>query len=87
MSYPYSSQNGSPVDTADQGALVATITKKPRAQRASVMLDIHVGEGRTISLDENVGNLDAGTKATALDQVQMLKERLAELEQQLSTRY
>ena len=87
---PYSSQNGSPVDAIDEGALIATVTKKRRGntmETTGANFDINVGEGRYISLNDPSGvqNLDSEMKTSAMSQLKVLQDQMASLMQQLST--
>lgn len=80
-----SSQNGSPVDPVDLGALVATVTKKRRGNE-SASFEINVGEGKYISLNDpsGVDQLDASMKATAASQLKVLQDQMASLMAQLT---
>ena len=80
-----SSKNGSPLETADEGALIATVTKAKKRRTGSTgdatggaSLDINLGDGQFISLQDplNVGALDAEKKNMALQQLQMLKSQV-----------
>jgi hypothetical protein len=79
----YSSKNGSPVDTFDEGALVATVTKKRKGNDAS--FEINIGEGRYISLNDpnGVQGLDSDMRATAASQLKVLQDQMASLMAQL----
>jgi len=83
-----SSKNGSPVDPIDEGALVATVTKKRRGNSVAATaanFDINVGEGRYISLNDPSGvlNLDDDMKTSAYSQLKVLQDQMASLMQQL----
>ncbi|CAB9500301.1 expressed unknown protein [Seminavis robusta] len=84
------SKNGSPVDNTDEGALVATVTKKRRGNAppaATANFDINVGEGKYISLNDPSGlqNLDANMKTNAVAQLKVLQDQMATLMEQLTT--
>ena len=83
----HSSENGSPVDTVEDGALIATVTKKRRirAGDAPVNFDINVGDGQYISLTNpgSIGLLDEDLKSTAIQQLQVLQDQMASLMAQL----
>mmetsp|Transcript_11866 Transcript_11866/g.18205 ORF Transcript_11866/g.18205 Transcript_11866/m.18205 type:complete len:98 (+) Transcript_11866:663-956(+) len=84
-----SSENGSPVDTFDEGALVATVTKKRRRSMgisaSAAVFDISVGGGRTINLNnpESMKHLDDDLKSDAINQLQVLQNQMASLMAQL----
>ena len=73
-----SSENGSPVDNASDGALVATISKKrrdgPNQSISPAKFDINVGEGKFLNLNDpsNVHTLDDDMKNEALNQLKIL---------------
>lgn len=79
-----SSKNGSPVETADEGCLIATVTKSKKRRMGSTgddvgaSLDINLGDGQFISLQDptNVNSLDDDKKSMALQQLQMLKDQV-----------
>ena len=78
------------MDAIDEGALVATVTKKRRGnitEATGANFDINVGEGRYISLNDpnGVQHLDSGMKTSALSQLKVLQDQMASLMQQLST--
>eukprot|EP00543_Licmophora_paradoxa_P005269 CAMPEP_0202452662 /NCGR_PEP_ID=MMETSP1360-20130828/10816_1 /ASSEMBLY_ACC=CAM_ASM_000848 /TAXON_ID=515479 /ORGANISM="Licmophora paradoxa, Strain CCMP2313" /LENGTH=230 /DNA_ID=CAMNT_0049071541 /DNA_START=111 /DNA_END=803 /DNA_ORIENTATION=+ len=80
------SENGSPVDAHDEGALIATVSKKRRGNSAAAtMFEINVGNGNYIDLSnpENVNHLDDNMKDVAESQVKVLQEQLASLMAQL----
>mmetsp|Transcript_3132 Transcript_3132/g.4749 ORF Transcript_3132/g.4749 Transcript_3132/m.4749 type:complete len:235 (+) Transcript_3132:120-824(+) len=83
------SENGSPVDTFDEGALVATVTKKRRRSMgisaSSAVFDISVGGGRTINLNnpESMKHLNDDLKSDAINQLQVLQNQMASLMAQL----
>jgi hypothetical protein len=73
-----SSKNGSPVDTHDEGTLVATVSKK---QKRGAVFDINVGQGRYISLTEpgTIECLDGEMKHAAISQIKILQDQMASL--------
>ena len=76
------------MDQVDEGVLTATIKKKKRAGRvesASACIDINVGDGQFISLDDPnaVQSLDQQTKNNALSQLQVLQDQMDSLMKQL----
>lgn len=79
------------MEPTDEGALVATVTKKPRRGNAppsaSANFDINVGEGRYISLNNPSGvqHLDDNMKTNALSQLKVLQDQMASLMEQLTT--
>ena len=81
----FSSQNGSPVDTADQGALIATVTKKRKGNEGA-NFEINVGDGKYISLcdPDGVEGLDSSMKATAASQLKVLRDQMENLMAQLA---
>lgn len=85
----YSSKNGSPVDTIEEGSLVATVTKKRRGMAASsTAFNINIGDGKSLSLTDDpslVMNLDNDVKNVALSQLKVLQDRMANLMAQLET--
>ena len=76
----FSSENGSPVERIDEGAIVATVSKK-RKGSAAASVEINVGEGKYISLSNpgSVKELDSSMKATAASQLQVLADQMATL--------
>jgi len=86
-----SSSNGSPVDAIEDGALVATVTKKRRGGNGSgtdgqmsstTAFDINMGDGRKVTLLDDphyVKNLDNEVKNAALSQLKVLSDRMANL--------
>lgn len=89
-----SSKNGSPVEAADEGALIATVTKAKKRRTGSTgdgsagaSLDINLGDGQFISLQDptNVSALDADKKNMALQQLQMLKNQVDSVLKHLQT--
>ena len=82
----FSSKNGSPVDTVEEGTLVATVSKKRRAGKTSAVFDINVGEGRYINLTEpgTVECLDGDMKDAAISQLKILQDQMASLMAQLN---
>ena len=78
------------MDAIDEGALIATVTKKRRGntmETTGANFDINVGEGRYISLNDPSGvqNLDSEMKTSAMSQLKVLQDQMACLMQQLST--
>ena len=83
-----SSENGSPVERIDEGAIVATVCKKRKGNGAGgASVEINVGDGRIISLSNpgNVRELDSGMKATAASQLKVLADQMASLMAQLQS--
>ena len=74
-----SSKNGSPVDTHDEGTLVATVSKKQK--RAGAVFDLNVGQGRYIDLTEpgTIAHLDGEMKHAAIAQIKILQDQMASL--------
>jgi len=78
----------------DEGALIATVTKKRRGNDPSVAdiegasSDVHVGEGRYISLNDPSAaqNLNEEMKTSALSQLKVLQDQMASLMQKLTTK-
>lgn len=83
-----SSANGSPVDKVDEGALVATVTKKRKGNGTAAAFDINIGEGNYISLNDPNGlqDLDDNMKTSALSQLMILQDQMASLVAQLSVK-
>jgi hypothetical protein len=86
-----SSENGSPIDAADEGNLVATITKKRRGNDSNDTTEttdfaINVGEGKFISLTDpsSIGGLDSESRLRAFNQLQALQDQMAKFMQDLS---
>lgn len=81
------SKNGTPVDTAEEGTLVATVSKKRRAGNKSIIFDINVGDGRYLNLADpgTVQHLDANMKTEAKSQLLAMQEQMAVLMAQLET--
>jgi hypothetical protein len=75
------------VAIADDGALVATVSKKRRGNAITTHFDISIGEGQFISLSDpdSVKNLDDNTKKVAILQVQVLQDQMEVLMEQLTT--
>ncbi|EEC47609.1 predicted protein [Phaeodactylum tricornutum CCAP 1055/1] len=76
------SQNGSPLDAAEQGALVATVTKKNRGNAAlssAASFDFCVGEGKYVTLGDpsNMKDLDSELKNSALSQLKLMQDQIA----------
>jgi hypothetical protein len=82
----FSSKNGSPVDTVEEGTLVATVSKKRRGKAAAVF-DINVGEGRYINLQDPmcIKYLEGDMKDAAISQLKILQDQIASLMAQMST--
>ena len=81
--------NGSPVDTVEEGTLVATVSKKRRGNdKTSAVFDINVGEGRYISLSDpnTVKLLDDSAKESASSQLQVIQDQIAVLMAQLNNK-
>jgi hypothetical protein len=83
--YIFSSKNGSPVDTVEEGTLVATVSKKRRGKESAVF-DINVGEGRYINLQDPtcVKYLEGDMKDAAISQLKILQDQMASLMAQLN---
>lgn len=79
-----SSQNGSPVAATEPGTVIATVCKKRRGNE-SANVEINVGEGQYISLNDpsGVSGLDAQMKKTAASQLKVLQDQMASLMAQL----
>lgn len=77
------------MEPMEDGALVATVTKKRRGNTASVgaNFDINVGEGRVISLNDPHGiqHLDDDMKVNAVTQLKVLQDQMTTLMQKLTT--
>lgn len=76
--------NGSPVDMAEEGDLVATVCKKRRGNGSDgpgAIFDINVGDGRYISLsDANaIRDLPDDMKTEAKNQLNVLQDQLSKL--------
>lgn len=76
--------NGSPVDMAEEGDLVATVCKKRRGNGSDgpgAIFDINVGDGRYISLsDANaIRELPEEMKIEAKNQLNVLQDQLSKL--------
>jgi len=76
--------NGSPVDMAEEGDLVATVCKKRRGNGSDghgAIFDINVGDGRYISLsDANaIRDLPEEMKIEAKNQLNVLQDQLSKL--------
>lgn len=76
--------NGSPVDMAEEGDLVATVCKKRRGNGSDgpgAIFDINVGDGRYISLsDANaIRELPDDMKMEAKNQLNVLQDQLSKL--------
>ena len=79
-----SSQNGSPVAATEPGTVIATVCKKRRGNE-SANIEINIGDGQYISLDDpsSVSGLDARTKQTAKSNLKILQDQMASLMAQL----
>lgn len=88
------SVNGSPVDKAEEGDLVATVCKKRKgnaggaggsANNGAAVFDINVGDGRYVNLSDpgTVQHLDQDMKNTAMSQLKVLQNQMASLMTQL----
>ena len=81
------------MEAADEGAIIATITKAKKRRTGSssdttgASLDINLGDGQFISLQDptNVNSLDADKKNMALQQLQMLKNQVDSVLRTLQT--
>lgn len=73
------------MDTVDEGALVATVSKKRRG-KASAVFDINVGEGRYINLQDpsSMKYLEGDMKDAAISQLKILQDQMASLMAQLN---
>lgn len=76
--------NGSPVDMAEQGDLVATVCKKRRGNGSDgpgALFDINVGDGRYISLSDpkSIRDLPVEMKLEAKNQLNVLQDQLTKL--------
>mmetsp|Transcript_103078 Transcript_103078/g.210197 ORF Transcript_103078/g.210197 Transcript_103078/m.210197 type:complete len:258 (-) Transcript_103078:191-964(-) len=78
------SQNGSPVAATEPGTVIATVCKKRRGNE-SASVEINVGEGQYISLNDpsGVSGLDVQMKQTAASQLKVLQDQMASLMAQL----
>jgi len=74
------SSNGSPIDQASEGDLVATVSKKRRGNDAAVF-DINVGDGCFISLSDpsSLQHLDPEMKSTAKTQLKVMQDQMTML--------
>jgi len=72
--------NGSPVDQASEGDLVATVSKKRRGNDAAAF-DINIGDGRYISLSDpsSVQHLDPEMISTAKTQLKVMQDQMTML--------
>ena len=79
-----SSQNGSPVAATEAGTVIATVCKKRRGNE-SASVEINIGEGQYISLNDpdGVSGLDRQMKQTAASQLKVLQDQMASLMAQL----
>jgi len=78
------SRNGSPVAATEPGTVIATVCKK-RKGNESANVEINIGEGQYISLNDpsGVSGLDARMKQTAASQLKVLQDQMASLMAQL----
>jgi len=78
------SMNGSPVAATEPGTVIATVCKKRRGNE-SASVEINVGDGQYISLNDpgGVSGLDAQMKQTAASQLKVLQDQMASLMAQL----
>lgn len=77
------------MEPVEDGALVATVTKKRRGNAPQgASFDINVGNGTYISLNDinSVQNLDDSMKTNAMTQLQVLQDQMTSLMQQLKTK-
>lgn len=74
------SKNGSPIDQAEEGDLIATVSKKRRGNNAAVF-DINVGDGRYINLSDpgTLDHLNEDMKNSAISHLQTLQDKMAKL--------
>jgi hypothetical protein len=79
-----SSQNGSPIAATEPGTVIATVCKKRRGNE-SASVEINIGEGQYISLNDPIGvsGLDPQMKQTAASQLKVLQDQMASLMAQL----
>jgi hypothetical protein len=76
--------NGSPVDMAEEGDLVATVCKKRRGNGSDgpgAIFDINVGDGRYINLSDTnaIRDLPDEMKTEAKNQLNVLQDQLSKL--------
>jgi len=78
------SQNGSPLAATEPGTVIATVCKKRRGN-GSANVEINVGKGHYISLNDpnGVAGLDPRMKQTAASQLKVLQDQMASLMAQL----
>lgn len=78
------SQNGSPLASTEPGTVIATVCKKRRGN-GSANVEINIGEGQYISLNDpaSISELDAQMKQTAASQLKVLQDQMASLMAQL----
>mmetsp|Transcript_13191 Transcript_13191/g.30775 ORF Transcript_13191/g.30775 Transcript_13191/m.30775 type:complete len:258 (-) Transcript_13191:445-1218(-) len=78
------SQNGSPLAATEPGTVIATVCKKRRGN-GSANVEINVGEGQYISLNDprGISELDPQLKQTAANQLKVLQDQMASLMAQL----
>lgn len=78
------SENGSPLAATEPGTVIATVCKKRRGNE-SAKVEINVGEGQYISLNDpsGISALDAQMKQTAASQLKVLQDQMASLMAQL----
>jgi len=81
------SANGSPVESHEAGTVVATITKKRKGNDAGASIEINVGDGKFISLNNPSGvtELDSSMKASAASQLKVLQDQMQSLMAQLTS--
>ena len=65
-------------DIEGEGALVATIQKRKNTNSRDVSLDLNLGNGDYLSLNDaaDLSTLDSNQKEQTLDKLQMLKAQL-----------
>ena len=85
---PFRSANGSPVEQCEDGALVATVTKKRRANGIpdSAMFDINIG-GKVISLSDPsaMSHLSNEMKNNVSAQLSVLQDQISKLMSQMES--
>mmetsp|Transcript_2624 Transcript_2624/g.4087 ORF Transcript_2624/g.4087 Transcript_2624/m.4087 type:complete len:247 (-) Transcript_2624:3288-4028(-) len=82
------SKNYSPLQATDEGALIATVTKKRKGNSRTSGVDfaINVGDGRQINLGDprSMKHLDDDMKTSAVVQLKVLQDQMASLMAQLT---
>lgn len=74
------SRNGSPLAETEPGTVIATVCKKRRGNE-SAEVQVHVGEGQYVSLNDpqSLSGLDAQMKKSAASQLKVLQDQMASL--------